>query len=107
MKTVVMYVGDMPAEQRLKSFRWTISYLENEGVEILENTSDSLMVIQTPKTYIMFIDDLRKIEGRLFDEIFGNVPEKFAIARLKGPRAGRFSGSLIDYVVRCEYSRTE
>ena len=103
MKTVVRYVGDLKPAEIVDFFHWTIRDLECEGVEILETTSESLMVIQTPKVYIMFIDDLRKLEGRVFDEIFGYVPEKFAMGRLKDPRAGRFNGGLIGYVVKCEF----
>lgn len=105
MKTVVMYVGNWKPAEIVDIFRCTVSGLENEGVEILDNTSESLMVIQTPKTYIMFIDDTHKFQGRVFDEIFGDLPEKFILGRRKHPEIPRYNGSVIDYVVRCEYGR--
>lgn len=106
MKTIAMYVGEWKPAEIVNLFRCTVDSLLNEGVDIL-NTSESLMVIQTPKTYIMFIDDVHKLQGRVFDQLFGAVPDKFAVGRLKDPAAGRFNGGLVEYVVECEYSRTE
>lgn len=105
MKTIAMYVGEWKPEEIVDLFRCTVNSLLNEGVDILDNTSESLMVIQTPKTYIMFIDDKYKLQGRVFDQLFGAVPDNFAIGRLKDPAAGRFNGGIVEYVTECEYGR--
>ena len=104
MKTIAIYVGDYKGGEIVNLFRSTVDSLLYEGIDILEeHTSESRMVIQTPRVYISFVDDLRKLEGRLFDRVYGNVPEKFARARLKDPLGGLFSGSLLEYVVSVEF----
>ena len=104
MKTVVMYVGDWKGAEIHGYFNQLINDLWNEGIEVLEEkTSETLMVIQTPRVYISFVDDLRKLEGRLFDQVFGNIPEKFKRCRLKDPMGGLFNGSLLEYVVTVEF----
>lgn len=104
MKTVVAYIGDWEPAKIPEYFRLMVRCLEDEGIEVLEEqTSETLMVIQTPRVYISFVDDLRKLEGRVFDQVFGNIPEKFARARLKDPSGGLFNGSLLEYVVSVEF----
>lgn len=103
MKTVVMYIGDWKTDEVQKRFDQLINILGNEGVDVLENTSESLMVIQTPKVYISFVDDLRKLEGRLFDQIFGEISERFVAGHLKNSTVGRFDGTLVDYILLQEF----
>lgn len=104
MKTVVMYVGDWKGNEIHGYFNQLINDLWNEGIEVLEEqTSETLMVIQTPRVYISFVDDLHKLEGRLFDQVFGNIPEKYKRCRLKDPMGGLFNGSLLEYVVSVEF----
>lgn len=106
MKTVVIYVGDWKDDRIDVYFNQLISDLNGEGVEVLENTSEVLRVIQTPKVYISFVDDMRKLDGRKFDRVFGNVPIDVLMSRLKVSdvsSSNNLMEFLVDYVVSVEF----
>jgi hypothetical protein len=101
MKIVAMYVGDYKPVEYMKMFQELVDQLGINGVEVI-TYSESRMVFTTSKVYVTFVTDLKQMEGRLFDEIFGNLPEKFIIGRLRDWKFGRFKGTILDYIIKEE-----
>ncbi len=75
--------------------------LASHGVPVVE-TSNNNLNITTPHVYITFVDDVNKLRGRKFDEIFGPVPVDILLGCLKRERGVRFKGTLLDYILLME-----
>ena len=97
MKTAVIYVSGWKADEIDGYFNQLISDLNGEGIEVLENTSEVLRVIQTPKVYISFVDDERKLEGRRFDRMF-----RYELSR-PDSKVIDMTEPIVDYVVSVEF----
>lgn len=99
MKCVVEYAPVSYSEFK-ESLIDLVADLRGRGIDILRVSSNvANMAIDTPHVHITFVNDIQKLRGRVFDEVFGWVP--FPV-RLKYPEQPRFEGSLLEYVLEQE-----
>ena len=64
--------------------------------EDLKPLSASYAIVETT--------DLNKLNGRRFDELFGEIPFDKKVGRFKNP-GDRYEGTLLEYVTEIEYGR--
>jgi hypothetical protein len=96
MKCVVEYAPVSYSELE-ESLIDLVADLRGREIDILRVSSNvANMAIDTPHVHITFVNDIQKLKGRVFDEVFGWVP--FPV-HLKYPEKPRFSGSLFEYVL--------
>lgn len=101
MVIVGYYVNDIDGVSANKIFMDTLDKFSHNGIEVLD-CSLTRMIIQTPRVYIQFFTDSNKLNGRRFDELFGEIPFDKKIGRFKNP-GDRYEGTLLEYVTEIEY----
>ena len=100
MKNVILYAG-LHMRRVIVVADSLIDELRKAGVDIVAaNFSSASPSITTTHVHVNFVNDLNKLKGRRFDEVFGEVPLKQYY--LKSPEYGCTDLNLFDYILAVE-----